>query len=305
MQSFNKLHLCNTNGETMKKLFAVLFIISTIYGQQRSHDLNTLIANEYAFSSVAGQVGSRDAFLEFITNDGILFRPGPVNGKKILKESKPSSGILFWYPTDAFVARAGDLGYTTGPWEWRKNKSDSSAIAFGNFCTVWQKQPNNSWKFLIDIGNSNPKPAVAPAPLRFDESDTAKVQGLIRGERHIKPDELIKLDNQFTEIVAKMGVAQTYQKFITESSKILKDGSAPIIGVWSIIDFLSQRGLHYKFSPLGGKISASNDFGYTYGELAITREDPPINEKYNYLRIWQREEKHWTLAVEVESKVEK
>ncbi len=191
----------------MKKILLLIAFVYGVYAQQNNSELNSLIANEYRFASKASQVGTRESFSEFIADDGILFRPAPVNGKKYLAESKPSSGCLLWYPTDAAVSRAGDLGFTTGPWEWRKNKSDNEATAFGNFCTVWQRQPDNSWKFLIDIGSSNPKPDQAPVPLKFDASDTSLTQRLIRGERHSKAEELSDLDKQFSTIAEKMGVS--------------------------------------------------------------------------------------------------
>jgi ketosteroid isomerase-like protein len=249
------------------------------------------------------EVGVNESFLQFIADDGILFRPGPVNGKKYLSESKPSSAYLSWYPTDAFVARSGDLGFTTGPWEYRKNKTDSIAIAFGNFCTVWRKQPDNTWKFMIDIGNNNDKPVSKPIPLAYDTSNLNNSQRLVRGSKHEKPNALLNLDREFTKIASKMSAALTYQKFINDKTKILRDGTSPVTGSSSIMDFVAQGGMRYKFISAGGGISSLKDFGYTYGELSIYKDESSSGERYNYLRIWQRETKHWVLLVEVNSKI--
>ena len=62
------------------------------------------------------------------------------------------------------MARAGDLGYTTGPWEFKADIHDAKSVAWGHFLTVWKRQPDGSWKFAIDLGISNPQPAQAEAP---------------------------------------------------------------------------------------------------------------------------------------------
>ena len=64
----------------------------------------------------------------FIAEDGILFRPSAVLGKNWLLEQssaisrKPT--MLSWQPTFAYVAAAGDMGYTFGPWEYKQHIND-------------------------------------------------------------------------------------------------------------------------------------------------------------------------------------
>jgi ketosteroid isomerase-like protein len=289
----------------LKKFLILFFICAAIYSQQNLLELNSLVANEFAFASKAKEVGVKESFLQFIADDGILFRPGPVNGKKYLSENKSSNAYLAWYPTNAAVARTGDLGFTTGPWEYRKNKTDSTAIAFGNFCTVWRKQPDNSWKFVVDIGNDNDKPIRKPLPLKYDTTQFKNSQRLIRGAKHEKPEELLNLDREFSSIASKTSLAQTYQKYINDKTEILRDGTSPLTGSSSIVEFVSQGRFHYKFVPAGGGISSLKDFGYTFGELIIYKDEPSLGDQYNYLRIWQKDEKHWALLVEVNSKLNK
>lgn len=73
--------------------------------------------------------GTREAFTEFIADDGILFRPTAVFGKKWMQEhplpASPTRSVLSWQPILADVSRAGDLGYTTGPWQFRKDIKDA------------------------------------------------------------------------------------------------------------------------------------------------------------------------------------
>lgn len=202
----------------------------------------------------------------------------------------------------AFVSRAGDLGFTTGPWEWWRNKTDSSAFAFGNYCTVWQRESNSEWKFVIDIGNRNDKPPAPPEELKVDTSKLNS-SSLIKGIKREKPDELIELDKRFSLISYKIGVAATYGKFVNDESRLLRDGSFPIIGRRQISEYFAQQLAGYNFKPIDGKISSSKDFGFTYGELEIMRPDSAprggSNERNNYMRIWKKERKRWIILVEV------
>ncbi|PYM05340.1 MAG: hypothetical protein DMD82_11400, partial [Candidatus Rokuibacteriota bacterium] len=45
--------------------------------------LDSLVASERAFAAMSVQKGMRDAFLEFLADDAIIFRPLPVIGKPI------------------------------------------------------------------------------------------------------------------------------------------------------------------------------------------------------------------------------
>ncbi len=281
-----------------------LVVAAGTFAQQKNQNLNSMIATEYSFVSAAAEVGTRDAFLKFIADDGILFRPTPVNGKKFLNENNnPSNSLLSWYPAIAFVSRAGDLGFTTGPWEWRRSKTDSSALAFGNFCTVWQRQLNDEWKFVIDIGNKNDKPHTQPEALKVDTSKSNS-SSLITGIKRKGPDELIELDKQFTFISYKMGVAATYGKFVNDKSRLLRDGNYPIIGTKQISEYFTKQLGSYNFKPVGGKISSSKDLGFTYGELTISNADKNNNGNYNYMHVWKKEGKRWIIIIDVANKLE-
>ena len=130
-------------------------------------DLKAMVETERAFSRTSEEKGTRESFAEFIAADGILFRPTPVFGKKWMQEHplpvSTTRQLLSWQPIFAAVSRAGDLGYTTGPWQFKNDIKDAKPAAFGNFMTVWKKQADNSWKFALDLGISNPEPK-APRP---------------------------------------------------------------------------------------------------------------------------------------------
>ena len=276
-----------------------LSISAEIFAQQKNWDLNQLIATEYSFAASAAEIGARDAFLKFIADDAIIFRPSPVNGKAFLTNEPKRPGLLSWYPVYSEISSDGDMGFTTGPAEFRKAK-DSAAIWFGNFCSVWQRQPNGEFKFVLDCGNNNKKPIEKFEPLKY-EAGKSVPSSTIKNTNELKADKLFELDRQFTKIVSEIGTEAAYKKFINENSRLLRNGDYPFVGSSKIFNYLSQKKMNCKFNPVGGKISTSSDFGFTYGVLEINF-DGKTNEQYNYIRVWKEEGKHWVILAEVASK---
>ena len=126
------------------------------------NDLRSMVETERSFARMSEEKGTREAFAAFIADEGILFRPTAVLGKKWMRENPlpPSTTRpwLAWQPIFAFVSSAGDLGYTTGPWQYKKDIKDAQPTAFGNFMTVWKKQADGTWKYIVDLGNPRPAP---------------------------------------------------------------------------------------------------------------------------------------------------
>ena len=117
---------------------------------------------EFARTSVAS--GMREAFLTFMADDAIVFRPHPVNAKSWYSERPDAPGVLDWVPVFADISLAGDLGYTTGPWEYVVEQSDTPT-AYGHYVSVWRKQPDGSWRVVIDLGTVHPRPEPPTPPL--------------------------------------------------------------------------------------------------------------------------------------------
>jgi ketosteroid isomerase-like protein len=60
-----------------------------------------------------------------------------------------SGFTLTWEPARAEISKGGKLGYT-----WGRYRSLFNGKAHeGTYMTVWQKQPDGSWKVLFDTGD--------------------------------------------------------------------------------------------------------------------------------------------------------
>lgn len=122
--------------------------------------IEALVAAEYAFAAAAKANGTKPAFLEHLADDAILFRPAAVNGKAWWEEQPLRPGLLAWYPAYAGIAASGDMGLSTGPWEfWPPDATEP--YGFGHYISVWQLQPDGQWKVVIDTGI---QVALGPAP---------------------------------------------------------------------------------------------------------------------------------------------
>jgi ketosteroid isomerase-like protein len=111
------------------------------------------------FSGLSKQKGMKAAFLEYMDSAGILLRPDhyPIIGKdarQFLQNANDSSFTLTWEPSAAEVSTAGDLGFTYGIYTLALK---DTAIK-GTYVSIWKKQADGNWKFVLDTGNPGLEP---------------------------------------------------------------------------------------------------------------------------------------------------
>ena len=133
------------------KLFAVLLTLASLHGEELDPGkaVQSLIDAELNYNKLAQEKDFAAASVQVFAGDGVVFAPGVLNGKKFWsKQTEPP--ILTWRPSFATIARSGDLGYTTGPWELRKAKGDTKPEAFGHYNTMWRKGADGVWSVTSD-----------------------------------------------------------------------------------------------------------------------------------------------------------
>jgi len=121
-----------------------------------------LIDTDAAFARAAVASGTARAFRKYAAPDAMALPQGanPVRGRdQIFQSMLPDSGQLTWTPRGADLSKSGDLGYTWGEYQYRAFETNGiGAIRYGKYLTIWKKQPDHSWRFVTDIGNSSPPP---------------------------------------------------------------------------------------------------------------------------------------------------
>ncbi|MEJ2613352.1 MAG: DUF4440 domain-containing protein [Ignavibacteriaceae bacterium] len=136
---------------------------SNFAGETDSGSKEELIKTDKEFSEKSVKEGIAAAFTAYADEDVILMRDKqfPISGIKELKEYyskiKKGNAKLEWSPVKAEISKSGELGYTFGNWIY--STKDSKDTVYGNYVTIWKKQKDGGWKFVLDGGNTTPPPA--------------------------------------------------------------------------------------------------------------------------------------------------
>jgi ketosteroid isomerase-like protein len=126
-----------------------------------------VVNTERSFAKYSLENGAPAAFYHFIADTGIaLSASGPPRTKesyaKIItaqqeKKTDTPKSTLEWEPIFSYVAASGDLAYNYGPYKFTATDANGNRqTGYGYFVTVWKKQPDTSWKFVLDAGNTSP-----------------------------------------------------------------------------------------------------------------------------------------------------
>jgi ketosteroid isomerase-like protein len=258
-------------------------------------DLDAMVAAERAFSKLSVDKGFKESFLAYIADDGIMFRPTPMKSKELLA-SRPNPPIhLVWWPSHAEIARSGEMGWTTGPWERRTEGSDE--VLYGHFVTVWKEQPDGKWRWVIDTGISHAKPtgpAGSPPPVP-KEKNAGPMPKVPKLDTAAETKALLAADRELGQATAQ-GTSAAYLARLTDDARLMRDGSFPFVGKEAVRAALEKVPAAMTSEPLGGDVSAAADLGYTYGNAEWKEGDQPV--KVGYLRIWEKRGTDWKLRVD-------
>jgi ketosteroid isomerase-like protein len=281
-----------------RTLLSILLLSFTVHAQT---PLQQMVQTEQAFSRMAAEQNTRDAFLAFIADDGLLFRPTAVNGKQWFREhpAPPPSDkrpLLAWQPAFAGMAAAGDLGFTTGPWEFKADVKDEKPSGYGHFVTLWKKQADGSWKFVLDLGISHPMSGGPQTLWQPPESRTsAKMQRL---DVDVARGNLLNWDRDYLLVSGKHGLPSAFIYYASPDVRLYREGNLPFIGRPAAVKALQAAKGEVSWTTSGGDVSRSGDLGYTYGTYKIT-DASQVTEHGSYVRIWKKEGRQWQLVLDV------
>ena len=272
----------------MKKTIVVLFLSSLLFAQ--SDSVAVSLANaERSFSNASEQKGIRDSFLEFLSDDCVMFNPSPVNGKDLYKNRKPNAAHLTWFPTFVEVAASGDFGISTGPWEFRKTKSDTP-VAYGHFFSVWKKQTDGTWKVAFDNGISYSKAIKRTEPEHVKMLSSVKTKAGISGQ---SLTDLMDTERKFIKSFNDKGMIASYSQFAADNMRVYRNGNFPSQQKREALELLKKQGEQKDFSPMETQIASTGELGYTYG-ISVDAN----NDSSSYIRVW-RKDKEWKIAVDM------
>jgi ketosteroid isomerase-like protein len=268
--------------------------------------LQEMVRTEQAFSKMAEEKTIREAFMTFIADDGLLFRPGAVNGKKWLTEhpAPPSDKkpLLAWQPSYAVMSASGDMGFTTGPWEFKGDVNDAKPSGYGHFVTVWKRQADGSWKFVVDLGITHPQ---SGGPQELWNPPYTKTHPIIFSGPDDSAEEstaLLDRDRKFSDASVKQGLVKAYLAFAAPELRLYRANNLPFIGREASLKPLATVTGQFVSKPIGGDVSRFKDLGYTHGTYELSDATKKIVESGSYLRIWKKQNGEWRVVMDVVNK---
>jgi ketosteroid isomerase-like protein len=268
---------------------------------QQLTPLQEMVQTEQAFSKMAAEKNIRDAFMTFIADDGLLFRPGAVNGKKWMTEHPipPSDKkpLLAWQPSYAVVAASGDMGFTTGPWEFKEDVSNDKASAYGHFVTVWKKQADGSWKFVSDLGITHPQSG-GPQTL-WHPNEATKNVSVKSVDQASARDALLDRDRSYSAAGLEQGLVKAFLAYASPEVRLYRPNDLPFIGRQPSADALTKAKGQFTWTPISGDVSRAGDLGYTHGTYQIMDDTKKVIEQGSYVRIWQEQHGAWRIVMDV------
>ena len=290
-------------------LFLAAFSVLATGGVTQKVDLDTelvlLVESERDFAKASRAKGTREAFLDYLADDAILFRPHPVDGKKWMHDHPAPPGLLSWEPIFADVSRAGDLGYTTGPWQWRKGGPEDKLSAFGHYVTIWKRQPDNAWKVALDTGISHPAPINRTSDWRSHQNSrkpAGKAEQMPMVNVETERAALLLLDREFAKASTAQGTLQAYLSYLADDARFFRMNAYPVMGKKAVRAALSQTPGTLTWQPTKAEVSSAGDLAYTYGTSqfkAKAGDGKPV-ENGNYVRIWKKQpDGQWKVALDI------
>lgn len=118
-------------------------------------------AADSAFADLAYRMGTAFAFSNTAAATGVVFgEPQLVIGPQAINAlfaAQQTTSSLAWHPVFADVAESKDLGFTIGESiATGLGPSGAAVQRTGKYLTVWRRQRDGSWKFVVDGGNPTP-----------------------------------------------------------------------------------------------------------------------------------------------------
>jgi ketosteroid isomerase-like protein len=256
-----------------------------------------MVENERSFAKAVAKVGMRDGFLRYIADSGVLFVPGAVNGKELYEGSSQRPGHLSWGPEHAEIAEGDNLGWTTGPWEFRRETANDTPHVFGHYVTLWKLQANSEWKFVLDIGISHSRDSEIPQSPNLNLLQKPRRAASVNGAND--QSELLEFENELSAQFKNGNLIPSYLANAADDIRYYRDGESPHHGTAAVKAELLKIDGPLQWQPDFSAVSQSGALGYTYGVCSQTSNDSTT--QFSYTHIWRRSDSgKWALALDIQ-----
>lgn len=141
-------------------VFLASFIISPAFADA----VDEMLQTDRDFAAMAQAESVPAAFAMYAAEDVRMLPDGGAayTGRDNMIErfaNWPEDATLEWTPVEGMAGAAGDFGFTWGNYVFTVIGADGAeTVEHGKYVSVWRREKDGAWKFVVDIGNSNPAP---------------------------------------------------------------------------------------------------------------------------------------------------
>jgi ketosteroid isomerase-like protein len=272
----------------MKLVFSAIVVILFSICAVAQSDLEKLVSTERSFAKTALDKNTRDAFLEFMSSDAVVFVPDRTVAKPFWTARPVTTSALVWAPNFGDISSNGILGYTTGNWEFRAKGKTDEPSGFGNFVTVWVRQPSGQYRWVVDIGVTHARPEKYT-----DEFARTSTTAFTASNIPSAADSA----NRFYEMASKQGLQKAYSIYADSDVRFFRENEFPAHGRSALIDRIKKDKGVYAF-PKRSVFFESADIAYANNSYTFTPENGPI-ENGNFLEIWKYSDGKWKIVLDI------
>src|SRR5512139_1900921 len=115
---------------------------------------SAVIAAEIGFAQLAQEKGQWTAFRATAAPDAMMFVPQATSAQSFLKSRADPPVAVKWQPYQIWSSCDGSYAVTRGAWQ--------RPTGTGYFITVWQRQKDGNYKWVLDQGDALASPLDAP-----------------------------------------------------------------------------------------------------------------------------------------------
>ncbi len=256
--------------------------------QTKDHEHNlpdSLLVMERAFSKYASDHTTRDAFLHFLSDTSILFKPAAVNGKEFWQGLEDQGELLYWQPAHVGVSAHGNLGFTTGPYFLQPSRSSDSVRFYGHYMSVWKKE-GDTWRVLIDMGIGHDSTNMSPIPVMNTYEGLGGKYG-----------DLIQRENQY---VASYAEQEIRSEFFSTECLVLRPRRLPVRSIENIEAVLKDEGVSVTYGEPTAFVSDSGELAVTYGDAEVTIHADTRKVGLHFVRIWSFDQvEGWKIVLDI------
>jgi ketosteroid isomerase-like protein len=274
----------------LRVVFVFLSLALTSFStlaQPEASPLERMIAAEHSFAKLASEKGNRTAFLSYLTDDAIMFVPDKSNAKTYWTNRPESPVFIAWAPNFADISSNGLMGYTTGNAEYRLKGKDDQPTVWGHFVTVWLRQPDGNYKWVLDLGINHPKP------------EKYSTEWVTARESRQVPNKVPAADaaHGFLMLVNEANAKKAYSSYAADSIRMYREGQFPMVGKAKAV---AQIGSEKGQMVLGEKSTFFGAADLAYSTSTYSRiEGGKAIEKGNFVQIWKLIDGKWQIVLDI------